>query len=174
MRLNGGLRNLQKGFTLIECVTSIALISIIMTGTFLLFSFVFDSYNHYIDFQQVKHNVHITLKYIEKRLKEFNQESIVFDSDTNIFQGKRYDDKTVRVDLSGEKSFKTNTMIYFYKPKNEIRVNKNGEHNVLSCGIEDIIVRELVKSRLIEIEVIADKAEYSAKIKLNLNYNGNN
>lgn len=173
-RQYGKLRSQQKGFTLIECIVSIVFIFIIITSIFLLFSFAFNNYKHYIDSRQIKHDVHITLKYIEKRLKEFNQEDIIFDGDKNIFQGKNYDNKSVWVDLSGKKSFKTNTMIYFYRPTKEIRVNKDKEHNVLCGNIGDIIVNELVEGQLIEIEVIADKIEYSAKIKLNLNYSKEN
>ena len=171
-RQYGKLRSQQTGFTLIECIVSIVFIFIIITSIFLLFSFAFNNYKHYIDSRQIKHDVHITLKYIEKRLKEFNQEDIIFDRQEYI-SGKIMI-KSVWVDLSGKKSFKTNTMIYFYRPTKEIRVNKDKEHNVLCGNIGDIIVNELVEGQLIEIEVIADKIEYSAKIKLNLNYSKEN
>ena len=154
-----------------ECIISVVFISIIIINIFLLFSFTFNSYRYYVHLKQIKHNVHITLKYIEKRLNEFNQADIIFDSDENTFQGKNYNDENVWIDLSGKKSLKKNTMIYFYKATKEIRVNKNNEHNILTDNIGDIIVNELIKGQLIEIEVVADRAEYSAKIRLNLNYN---
>lgn len=146
------------------------LISIIITGIFSLFSFVFGSYKHYMDTWQIKHDVHIALKYIEKRLREFNQVDIVFDSDKNIFRGKNYKNESARVDLSGNISYKMNTMVYFYKSKGEIRFNKNNEHNVLADNIKDVTVNELVEGQLIEIEVIPNKTEYSDKIRLNLSY----
>lgn len=168
-------KNQQGGFTLIESMISIVLISIIMVGAFLLFSSACNNYKHYIDSLQTKHDVDITLKYIEKRLREFNQEDIIFDSKKNIFQGKNYDNKVVWVNLSGEIPQNRNmTLIYFDKSKKKVGVNKNQEHNVLARNIGDIIVNELVEGRLLEIEVISDRTGYSAKIKLNLNYSKGN
>ncbi|MGB4313205.1 MAG: prepilin-type N-terminal cleavage/methylation domain-containing protein [Natronincolaceae bacterium] len=167
------VKNRQKGFTLIESIISVALISIITIITSSLFSFAFNSYKRYTDTRQIKYDVYIASKYIEKGLKEFNQEDVIFDSDKNIFQSKNCNNENVWVDLSGKKSLKKNTLIYFYRVTKEIRVNKNNEHNVLCGNIDDVAVNELIEGRLIEIEVIADKIEYSNKIKLNLNYRKN-
>lgn len=106
-------------------------------------------------------------------MREFNQESIIFDNEKNIFQGKNYDNKTIWVNLSGEESSKNNTLIHFHKPRKEIRVNKNDENNVLTGNIQDVIINELVEGQLIEIEVITNKNKYSDKIKLNLKYRKN-
>lgn len=165
-----GIKNRQKGFTLIEAIISIALITIIITAASSLFALAFNGYKRYTDTRQIKYDVHIASKYIEKGLREFNQEDIIFDSDKNIFQSKNCDCDNVWVDLSGKKSLKKNTLIYFYRTTKEIRVNKNGEHNVLCGNIDDVTVNELIEGQLIEIEVIADKIEYSNKIRLNLNY----
>lgn len=158
---------------MIECIISVALISIIITGSSLLFSFAFNSYKHYTDTWQIKHDVHTTLKYIEKNLREFNQKNIIFDSNENIFRGKNYNNDDVLIDLSGEISQVKNTLIYFCRAEKQTRVSKNKEHNVLCDNIGDIIINELIEGRLIEIEVIADKIEYSAKTRLNLNYREN-
>ena len=163
-------KNKQEGFTLVECIVSIALISIIMIGISLILSFALNSYGRHIVLWQTKHDVYIASKYIEKSLREFNQEDIIFDSNNNIFQGKDYDNKSAWVYLSGKRSFKTNTLIYFYNDTKEIRVNKNNENNVLCGNIGNVIVNELIEGKLIEIEVIAYKAGYSVKTRLNLNY----
>lgn len=163
-------KNQDKGFILMENIISIALISIIIISISFLFCFVLNSYKHYIELWQTEHDADITLKYIEKRLREFNQESIIFYSKENIFKGKNYDNKNMWIDLSGKKPLGNNRLIYFYKSKKEIRVNKNNEHNVLTDNIEDVIINELVEGQLIEIEVITNKSNYSKKIKLNLNY----
>lgn len=115
----------------------------------------------------------MALKYIEKGLRELNQEDIIFDSNKNIFQSKNCNNENVWVDLSGKKSLKKNSLIYFYRITKEIRVNKNNENNVLCGNIDNVTVNELIEGQLIEIEVIADKIEYSDKIKLNLNYRKN-
>ena len=138
-----------------------------------MFSFAFNSYRRHTDLWQIKHDVHIASKYIEKSLREFNQEDIIFDSDNNIFRGKNYDNKDIWVYLNGKKSLKTNTPIYFYDATREIRVNKNNEHNVLCGNIDAVIVNELIEGKLIEIEVAAYRTEYSVKTRLNLNYRKN-
>lgn len=142
----------------------------IIISTTLMFSFAFNNYRRHTDHWQTKHDVHIASKYIEKSLREFNQENIIFDSDNSIFQGKDYSDKDAWVYLSGKKSFKTNTLIYFYDATKEIRVNKNNENNVLCGNIDNVTVNELIEGKLIEIEVTAYKTEYSVKTRLNLNY----
>lgn len=145
----------------------------IIIGTSSLFCLALNNYKHYTGLRQTKHDVHLASKYIEKRLREFNQEDIIFDSDKNIFQGKNYKNEDTWVDLSGKMSLKKNTMIYFYKPTKEIRVNKNRENNVLCGNIGDVTVNELIEGRLIEIEITAYTTGYSTKIKLNLNYRKN-
>ena len=135
-----------------------------------MFSFAFNSYRRHTDLWQTKHEVYIASKYIEKSLREFNQEDIIFDSDNNIFQGKDYNDKDAWVYLSGKRSFKTNTLIYFYDATKEIRVNKNNENNVLCGNIGNVTVNELIEGKLIEIEITAYKTDYSVKTRLNLNY----
>lgn len=164
-------KNRQKGFTLIEVIISIALITIIITATSSLFALATNSYKRYTDTWQVKHDVHTALKYIEKGLKEFNQEDIIFDSDKNIFQSKNCDNKNVFVNLSGKVPRKQDiSLIYFNRPEKRVGVNKNGEYNTLANDIDDIKVNELIEGQLIEIEVVTDKIEYSNKIRLNLNY----
>jgi prepilin-type N-terminal cleavage/methylation domain-containing protein len=167
------VKNRPKGFTLIESIISITLVSIIIILTFSLFSFALNSYKRYTDIRQIKYDVHMALKYIEKGLRELNQEDIIFDSNKNIFQSKNCNNENVWVDLSGKKSLKKNSLIYFYRITKEIRVNKNNENNVLCGNIDNVTVNELIEGQLIEIEVIADKIEYSDKIKLNLNYRKN-
>lgn len=163
----------EAGYILVEYIVSISLISIILISTSILFYFVFSSYKHHTETWETEHDAQIVLKYIEKRLREFNQENIIFDDKKNVFQGKTHENKSVWVDLSGEISNRTNTLIYFYKAKREIRVNKNNEHNVLSSNIKDVIITELVEGKLIEVEVITGGTNYSSKIKLNLNYRKN-
>ena len=135
--------------------------------TSLMFSFALNSYGRHTELLQTRHDVHIASRYIEKSLREFNQEGIIFDSDNNIFQGKDYSDKDAWVYLSGKKSVKINTLIYFYDATKEIRVNKNNEHNVLCGNIRNVTVNELIEGKLIEIEVTAYKTEYSVKTRVN-------
>lgn len=166
----GKFKNQEAGFTLIESLVSITLISIILIGIFSVFNFTIRSYKNYIENLEIEHGVNYTLRYIEKRLREFNQENIIFDSEKNLFIGERHNGQKAYIDLSGRVSHRGNTLLYFYRATRQVRVNKNQENNVLVGKIDDIIVRELVEGKLIEIEVIASKIKYSNKIELGLNY----
>jgi len=164
------LKKKENGYMLVELLVSIFLISIILISSSMIFSFTFNTYKNQISILEEKHDAQIVLKYIEKRLMECNQEAIIYHVNDKIFEGKDYTNKTAWVDLSGKLSRKQNTLVNFYKDKSEIRVNKNNENNVLNNNIKDVIVNELVEGKLIEIEVITNKSNYSSKIKLQLDY----
>lgn len=132
--------------------------------------FTFNTYKRETKTLEEKHEAYIVLRYIEKRLLECNQESMVYYRDKNLFEGKDYNNKTAYVDLSGRLSTRPNTLITFYKFKNEVRVNTNSENNIISNQIKDILVHEIVEGELLEIEVITNEMDYSRKIRLRLKY----
>ncbi len=163
----------EKGYILIELILSISFIAIILTSISVLFFSSFKTYEHKTKSLNAKHDAQIVLKYIEKRLKEFNQEDIIYDVENKTFKGKRSDNRIALINLSGKLSMKPNTLINFYKNKNQVRINKNSENNVLSNNIEGINVNEIVKGNLIEIEVITKDISYVEKIRLSVNYRTN-
>ena len=65
----------------------------LIISTSSLFTLALNGYKRYTDIWQIKHNVHIASRYIEKGLREFNQEDIIFSSDKSVFQGKNYNNK---------------------------------------------------------------------------------
>lgn len=136
----------------------------------MLFYLSFKTYKGQTELLESKYDAKIVLKYIEKRLMECNQRSIIYYEEEKIFKGKDYNNITALIDLSGNLSKERNTLINFYKDRNEIRVNKNYENNILSNNIKDVIVNEIVEGKLIEIEVVTNKPDYSSKTKLNLEY----
>jgi len=72
--------------------------------------------------------------------------------------------------MSGNRRSNKNTLLYFYKSKNEVRINKDNENNVLAVGIKDIKVTEIIEGDLLEIEVFSNEIDYSAKTILKLRY----
>ncbi|QUH21668.1 prepilin-type N-terminal cleavage/methylation domain-containing protein [Alkaliphilus sp. B6464] len=170
MIIHTNAKKQENGYILIELIVSISLISIILISISMLFYFTFNTYKTHTEFLEAKNDAQIVLKYIEKRLMECNQKSIIYYGEEKIFQGRDYNNKIAWIDLSGKVSRKQNTLINFYKDKNEIRVNKNNENNVLSNNIKNVIVNELVEGKLVEIEVITSKSKYSSKIKFKLEY----
>ncbi|MCC5911459.1 MAG: prepilin-type N-terminal cleavage/methylation domain-containing protein [Clostridiaceae bacterium] len=160
----------KEGLTLIEVIVSIALLVIIMA---ILSNFFVSNISYCKDINEtleVKQNAHLALNYIKKRIRELNRSEIQYFSDEQIFKGKDSRGESSWIDLSGKITYKRNTLLYFYKTTGELRVNKAGEHNVLTDHITNIVITELVEGELVEIEVFADTINYSTKTKLKIKY----
>ncbi|SDK51835.1 PilW family protein [Natronincola ferrireducens] len=160
----------NRGVTLIEIVVSITLISIVMMALTTIFIYSIGSYSRQVDEIAAKQKVQFALNYIEKRIRECDQYQITYHSNNQTIEGRDFEGKKVWIDLSGRRRNSFNTLLYFYRDRGELRVNKKNENNVLVDGIRDILVREIVEGELLEIEVIAHKIDYSVKLRLSLDY----
>ncbi|SNR86600.1 prepilin-type N-terminal cleavage/methylation domain-containing protein [Anaerovirgula multivorans] len=160
----------SKGFTLIEVILAMLLFSIIAI-TFIPISVSHLSfYNKLDDTLFIQQNTKFVLNYIEKRIRECDRQSTLYISQDKTIESKDFSGEEVWVDLSGKKRNNKNTLLYFYRSTGELRVNKNGEHNVLYTQIKDIEVTEVVEGELLQIKVIADKIDYSVTTTIKLNY----
>ncbi|MBB6216611.1 prepilin-type N-terminal cleavage/methylation domain-containing protein [Anaerosolibacter carboniphilus] len=160
----------QKGFTLIETILSLTLLSIIILALGMFLSNSIRQHIKLIEIAEAQRKSRLALNYIEKRMMECNQLQFTFDPKTNTFTSKDYQNNEVWIDLSGNKRFTNNTLIYFYKVLGELRVNKKGEHNVLIDGIKDIKIIEILPGKLIEIEIHAENLNHSIKSRMNICY----
>ncbi|QXM06009.1 PilW family protein [Crassaminicella indica] len=160
--------NNQEGFTLIEAFVAFTLISIIMTAFISYFLFCVKSCSRQIEILNTKENIRCALTYIERSIKICNQQKISYHDALKRFEGENQKGHKIYIDLSGKKQYKNHTLIYFYRNKGQLRTNKNGEHNILLDGIKDIIVTEIIKNKLIEIEVLGN---YNKSVKARLKIN---
>lgn len=160
----------NRGFTLLETILSMTLFSSVLI-VFIPFA------TRSITMQQelentlnLQHNTRFALNYIEKRIRECDKQQITYYPDKKSIEGKNDTYNKLWIDLSGNKRMTRNTLLYFYRSRGELRVNKNGENNVLVDGIKDIAVTEIVEGELLEIEVFASRIDYSVKTRLKLKY----
>lgn len=160
--------NNQKGFTLLEIFISITLFAMIMTTFMSYFVFCVKNCTKQISLLEHKENLRQALGYIERSIQFCNQEKFTFDEASKTFIGEDLKKNKVFIDLSGNINYEDHVLIYFYKNKKQLRRNLNGEHNILLKGIADIYIREIIKNRLLEIEVFG-KNGLSAKTRLKIN-----
>ncbi|ABR48638.1 hypothetical protein Amet_2485 [Alkaliphilus metalliredigens QYMF] len=158
----------QEGLTLIEVLIAMTIGSMIVILSISYLNIVVRGYITQQDTLRVERNMRFALNYIEKRIRECDQNQIIYHSDTRTIEGRNYDNQSIWIDLSGNKRSQPNTLIYFYKDTGELRVNKNNENNVLVNMINDIIVNELVEGKLIEIEIFGHGSSHPIKTILRL------
>ncbi|QZY56974.1 PilW family protein [Crassaminicella profunda] len=160
--------NNQKGFTFIEVFVSTALFSIIMVVFMSYFLFCIKNCNNQIERLNTKENLRYALTYIERSIKICNQKNITYNEIIKRFEGKDQENYKAFIDLSGKIQYENHVLIYFYKNKGQLRTNKNYEHNVLVEGIKKIDVTEVIKNKLIEIEIFGNVGEsVKARFKIN-------
>ncbi|SES71240.1 hypothetical protein SAMN05660297_00349 [Natronincola peptidivorans] len=163
-------RRNNKGLSLIEVILSMSIFCCILLG---LISFMMQNItiqHHLVKSLTPQQNTRFALNYIEKRIRECNQQSLIYHSTEKLIEGKNHENETIWIDLSGNKRNHYNTLLYYYAEKGELRVNKNGEHNVLIDEIEDILVTEVIENQLLAIEVFAKTIDYSVKTQIKLKY----
>ncbi|MDR5658207.1 prepilin-type N-terminal cleavage/methylation domain-containing protein [Serpentinicella sp. ANB-PHB4] len=160
----------NKGFTLIEILIALSFSAIILMTLSTYLNFAYRQTSKQIE--GVAHNYHtrFAMSYIEKTLREMDQTRITFHRSRTTFEGFNSQEKHVRVDLSGNQRNQFNTLLYFNRSTNQIRVNMRNEHNVLATFIEDIRVTEIIEGKLIEIKVISSKNNDSVKTKIYIPY----
>lgn len=153
----------QNGFTLIEVLISLSLFSIISIGILSYYSFNITNCHYQIEILTDQQNIRYALNYIENTIRRCNQKKIIYHADRKTLELEDDIGKTVWIDLSGNNPHNKNILIYYYKDKGQLRSNTNGEHNVLVDCIKEITVKELIKEKLIEIEVFSDNINSSVK-----------
>lgn len=159
-----------NGFTLIEIILAMTLFSIIAL-TFIPVSISHISfYNHFDSTLFLQQNTRFALNYIEKRIRECNHQSIHYIPQDKTIESQNYSGEKIWIDLSGRKRNNKNTLLYFNRGTGELRANKDGEHNVLYTEIKDIVVTEVIEGELLQIQVIADKIDYSVAVTIKLKY----
>ncbi len=151
----------NKGHSLIESILSLALISIILMLLLPICRTYFTFHNKLGNKLSQERNTRFALNYIEKEFGKFSRNSIVYIPEKQSIKGKDYMGRDVWIDLSGQRRNDKNTLIYFHKTNGEIRINKDGENNVLCNNIEDISIKEIIENELLEITITAKQTDYS-------------
>lgn len=148
----------NKGFSLLEVILAMTLFSSVLM---IFIPFATRSLAMQEELEKkltLQQNTRFALNYIEKRIRECDKQQILYNSHEKLIKSKNGTYDILWIDLSGNKRTAPNTLLYFYRSKGELRVNKNGENNVLVEDIEDIMVTEIIEGELLEIEVFAKQS----------------
>ncbi|AOY77055.1 PilW family protein [Clostridium formicaceticum] len=160
----------NRGITLVEVLLAMTLFAIILMSLITILTQYISYYRDYHERLAIKQSTRLALNYIEKRIRECNHQQMIYHAESQTIEGQNSMQERVWVDLSGQIRYEENTLLYFNRTTGELRVNKNKEHNVLVRNIKEIIIREIIEGRLIEIEVIAAGLDYSVKTSIRLCY----
>lgn len=157
----------KRGFTLVELIIASAITLVIIATLTNFLSFTYS--NTYKKIDEIVHvrNTRFALNYIEKRLRDMDQMTLVYYSDIKAIKGYTNSGFIRWIDLSGTR--RNNAFIYFNRSTKQLRVNINNENNILVSFIEHVEIREIEPSNLIEIEVFASEIEYSVKGRFYIN-----
>lgn len=146
------------------------LISIIVISYFPISATHLSIYNRLDNRLLIQQNTRLALHYIEKCIQECNQQMVSYFPHDKTIVSKNYLNEKIYIDLSGRKRNDKNTLLYFNRDTGELRVNKNGEHNVLCILISDIKIIEIIEGKLLQIQVVGDNNSYSVTTTIKLGY----
>ncbi len=170
MRTEKTLNN--KGFTLLELMLVLLLCSLLI---FVYTTIVSQSINYWqenIEQIHIHENLQYSLHYIEKNLRQFNQQQIKYYPNIQQIESENSQGQTSYMDFSGRVIYNTNTYLYYHKGNRQLRINRNTEHNILAINIDQVNVREVIPHTLIEVSLSTfDKngKEHTLKSKIRIN-----
>jgi len=160
----------QQGLTLIETLIAMTLSSIILMIAINQLNLALKSYTTQRNTLKAQRNMQFAMNYIEKRIRELDQNEIIYHGEIQTIEGKDYKQAKAWIDLSGNTRSSLNTLIYFYRDRGELRVNKNRENNVLVEEIKEVTVREITEGALIEILIYGEGIETPIKSTIKLGH----
>lgn len=168
--------NLQ-GLTLIEVMISFLLLSLLLMTMATSSSFIQKSSQQQMQQLRCEQNIRHGIIAIEKRFQQSNQQRIAYRKDQQLFISELYDedkDEWYRVffRFDGYHTTRKNTWLYFHRASGTLRVNLNGEHNVLLSGIGLIETDVLLPDRLVRITVHCKETDYQASTTIKLHWSG--
>ena len=168
-------RSTQEGLTLIEVIISFSLLSLLLMTMATGSAFVLRNSQEQIHRLRQEQNVRHAVIAIEKRIQQSNQQRIRYQSNQNLFVSELYDETIhqwypVYLQFNGMQTNRRNTWLYFHRVSGTLRVNLNGEHNVLLSGIGLIETDVLMPDRLVRITVHSRETDYQAYTDVRLNW----
>lgn len=169
------MRNLKvlnhKGFTILELMLVLLLCSLLV----FVYTGVVSQSIHYwqenIEQVRINENLQYSLHYIEKNIRQFNQQQIEYFSEIQQIKSENSQGQTSYMDFSGKMIHNRNTYLYYHAGNRQLRINRNTEHNVLAKDIDQVRIIEVIPGNLIEVSLSSfDKngKEHTLKSKIRI------
>lgn len=151
MKMSKLLNN--KGFTLLELMLVLLLCSLLVSVYIGVISQAISYWQEHIEQIRISENLQYSMHFIEKNLRQLDQQQITFSSDIQQIMSKNSQGQTSYMDFSGRKIYNINTYFYYYAGNRQLRINRNREHNVLATNIDQVEIREIIPNKLIEVSL---------------------
>ncbi len=168
-------RDAQRGLTLIEVMISFSLLSLVLMTMATGSLFVQRNSQEQIHRLRQEQNIRYAVIAIEKRFQQSNQQRIRYEEAQQLFTSELFDEDkaewyTVFFQFNGMQAARKNTWLYFHQTSGTLRVNLNGEHNVLLSGIDTIHTAVVIPDRLVRLTVICKATGYEASTDIRLHW----
>ncbi|NBG88791.1 prepilin-type N-terminal cleavage/methylation domain-containing protein [Isachenkonia alkalipeptolytica] len=143
----------SKGFTLLELMLTLLLSSLLILtyATIVLQSVQY--WQYHIEQVRVHENLQYALHYIEKNIRQFNQQEIQYIPDMKQIISRNSQGELSYMDFSGENLNQWNTYLYYQKGNRRLLINRKRENNVLAQDIDQLIIKEVQSGALIEVSI---------------------
>ncbi|WP_093313227.1 type II secretion system protein [Tindallia californiensis] len=163
----------SKGLTLIEVILSFAMMTLLVATMVTGSTFITKHNKAQMRQLRYEQNIRYAVIAIDKRFQQSNRQELYYQSDQQLFTSNVYDNvkdewRFVYFQFDGAFTDRKNTWLYFHKDSNSLRVNLNGEHNVLASGIDRIEIEEIENNRLVCLRVFCSASDYSASIDIRI------
>lgn len=149
----------KKGYTLIELVISLGLISILILLTSNWYVQSYKLYTHFSSRLEANQNARLALQVIADNIRKQNAIQLIFNGNGDIILILNEKNKNI-IDLRKESlAGQPYAYIYFDRKNRELRSNKNGEHSTLVWGVKEVTARKDEKNIINIVVISTDKNE---------------
>jgi prepilin-type N-terminal cleavage/methylation domain-containing protein len=142
-----------EGFTLLEMMLTLFISSLLVFIYITLNSQSITYWQENIEKIRINENLQYSLHYIEKNLRQFDQQHIEYFPELLQLKSENSQGQTSYMDFSGRIIYTRNTYLYYHAGNRQLRVNRNTEHNVLARDIDQVNVREIIPGTIIEVSL---------------------
>ncbi len=162
----------RQGFTLLELMLTLLLCSFLVLTYTTMVAKSLKYWQYHIEQVRIHENLHYALHYVEKNLRQFNQQEINYVSEIKQIKGENSQGEPSYMDFRGDILHNRNTYLYYQKGKRQIHINRNREHNVLARNIDQLDIEEIVSGSLIKVSIgtvdtQGEKHVLESKIRIN-------
>lgn len=161
----------NQGVTLLELILVLLLCSLLVSLYIGIVSQSIHYWQEKIEEIRIHENLQYSMHFIEKNLRQFNQQQLEYFPDILQIRSENSQGETSYMDFSGKIIYHYNTYLYYHAGNRQLRINRNKEHNVLAQNIDNIEVREIIPDILLEVTISSfDKQGemYSLKSKIRI------
>ena len=141
----------NNGFTLLELMLALLLCTLLVSVYIGIVSQIIDYWQEKNEEIHIHENLQYSLHFIEKNLRQLDQQQIEYSSGILQIISKNSQGQTSYMEFSGKMTYNSNTYFYYHAGNRQLRINRNTEHNVVAIDIDQVKIREIIPGALVEV-----------------------